>query len=81
MHLQKGISIKTQRIFFYNLKFTEEKRLSRVGSASGSASQRYGSEDPDPHPYQNVNCLLTKGTSTFTSKIYRLEITWVKLQP
>jgi hypothetical protein len=26
------------------------------GSASGSVSQRYGSEDPDPHPdpYQNV---------------------------
>jgi hypothetical protein len=26
------------------------------GSASGSVSQKYGSEDPDPHPdlYQNV---------------------------
>ncbi len=26
------------------------------GSASGSVSQRYGSEDPDPHtdPYKNV---------------------------
>ncbi len=25
-----------------------------VGSGSGSVSQRYGSEDPEPDPYQNV---------------------------
>ena len=45
---------KSKNYFFYILKFTDEKRLFSVGSASGSASQRYGSEDPDPHPYQNV---------------------------
>jgi len=30
--------------------------LGNIGSASGSVSQRYGSEDPDPHldPYQSV---------------------------
>ncbi len=28
--------------------------LGHPGSASGSVSQRYGSEDPDTHPYQNV---------------------------
>ncbi len=29
-------------------------RRFRYGSASGSVSQRYGSEDPHPDPYQNV---------------------------
>ncbi len=35
------------------LKFTEKK----ADSGAGSVSQRYGSEDPGPHPdpYQNVS--------------------------
>ncbi len=28
--------------------------ISAYGSANGSVRQRYGSEDPDPQPYQNV---------------------------
>jgi hypothetical protein len=48
MCLQKVISKRTQKkLFFVSiLKVTDEK------SGSGSVSQRYGYEDPDP--YENV---------------------------
>jgi hypothetical protein len=32
------------------LKGTDKK----AGSGAGSVSQRHGSKDPDPYPYQNV---------------------------
>jgi hypothetical protein len=37
-------------------RLTTAKQGSRSGSAPGSVNQRYGSEDPHPHPapYQNV---------------------------
>ncbi len=43
-------------IFVGILKVTYERARSGAGSASGSVSQRYESEDPDLHldPYQNV---------------------------
>ncbi len=48
MYLQKGTSIKNKnKIFFVGvLKVTDER------AGSGSVSQRYGSDDPDPQ--QNV---------------------------
>jgi hypothetical protein len=55
MYLQKGISVKI--IFCYAFKVTDEKSRIHIwiqsGSSSGSVSHKYGSEDPDPDPYQN----------------------------
>jgi hypothetical protein len=53
MYLQKVISTKN---FVAVMKFTEEN--SRIRSRIRSrSSQRYGSAEPDPDPYQNVTDL------------------------
>jgi hypothetical protein len=46
---------------------TAPASASRSGSASESVSQRYGSEDPDPHPDQYQNFLLPPNIVDFTS--------------
>ena len=47
-----------QKNFFLNLFFVGVLKVndenSRIGSESGSISQRHVSADPDPDPYQNV---------------------------
>ncbi len=52
MHVGKKIWKKN--IFLASLKSMKKGVGSEVGSGSGSISQRYGSGDSDPDPYQNV---------------------------
>jgi hypothetical protein len=43
--------MRRKKLYFVGvLKVTDK----RAGSRSGFVSQRYGSVDPDPDPYQNV---------------------------
>ncbi len=53
MYLQKGICIKTYRKNYFLLA-SWRVLTKRAGSGAGSVSQRWGSEDPHPDPYQDV---------------------------
>ncbi len=55
MYLQKGVCIKKLEKKKYFLLASGRLLTKRAESGAGSVSQRYGSEDPDPH--QNVTDL------------------------
>jgi hypothetical protein len=75
-----------KKLFFYNLKVTDENCRVRIWAGSGSISQRYGSADPDPDPYQNswisntgFPLILVSESSPLSKTRFKVGVWFVKI--